>query len=125
MNGVTRVDNEQRMEKANAGSPSENAAAGERRGFKSRSRNASVTARVESKLLANGNIGGMAIDVDSKHGVVILSGTVGSQEERELAVRLASNTIGAFSVTDYLVVKPNPVATCQFVEYLANSEHEE
>jgi osmotically-inducible protein OsmY len=55
----------------------------------------------------NGNTGGMAINVDSEQGVVTLSGVVKSDEEKDLAIKLASNTSGANSVTDRLVVKSN------------------
>jgi osmotically-inducible protein OsmY len=80
-------------------------AAMERQGFKQSVINATLTARVKSQLLMNGNTGGMGINVDSNQGVVTLSGVVQSDEEKDLAIALASNTTGATSVTDRLVIK--------------------
>ncbi len=107
INGVTEVENELVVDKAQATMSQNNEAAQERQGFKQSVGNATLTARVKSKLLMNGNTGGMAINVDSEKGVVTLSGEVKSSEEKDLAVKLASNTSGATSVTDELVVKSN------------------
>jgi osmotically-inducible protein OsmY len=82
-------------------------AAKERQGFKQSVSNATLTARIKTQLLMNGNTGGMAIDVDSDQGSVTLSGEVKSDEEKDLAMKLAENTSGATSVTDRLVVKSN------------------
>jgi osmotically-inducible protein OsmY len=106
INGVTKVENELTVDKTKASKSSNNAASMERQGFKESVVNSTLTARIKTKLLANGNTGGMAIDVDSKKGVVTLSGTVKSAEERDLAVQLASNTSGASSVTDHLTIAP-------------------
>lgn len=106
VNGVTKVANELRVDKVQARVESQDGASADRRGFKESVSNATLTARVKTKLLANGNTGGMAINVDSKQGVVTLSGDVKSDEERDLAVQLASNTSGASSVTNQLVVNP-------------------
>jgi osmotically-inducible protein OsmY len=105
INGVTKVENELVVDKTKAAMSKDDEAAKERQGFKQSVINATLTARIKSQLLMNGNTGGMAINVDSKQGVVTLSGVVKSDEERDLAVRLASNTNGATSVTDRLVVK--------------------
>lgn len=106
VNGVTKVENELRVDKVQARVESQDDASADRRGFKESVSNATLTARVKTKLLANDNTGGMAINVDSKQGVVTLSGDVKSDEERDLAVQLASNTSGASSVTNQLVVNP-------------------
>jgi hyperosmotically inducible protein len=45
------------------------------------------------------------IDVDTKDGVVTLSGTVNSRDERDRALRLASETSGVRGVTDRLTVR--------------------
>jgi osmotically-inducible protein OsmY len=60
---------------------------------------------VKSQLLINTNTTGTAINVDSDEGVVTLSGEVESGEEKDLAIRIASNTEGAKSVTDQLMVR--------------------
>lgn len=103
--GVTKVENELVVDKAKAAMAKDTDAAKERHGFRQSVSNATLTARIKSTLLMNDNTGGMAINVDSKQGVVTLSGEVKSDEEKDLAIRLASNTSGATSVNDQLVVK--------------------
>jgi osmotically-inducible protein OsmY len=103
--GVAKVENNLVVDKAKAAMAKDSDAAKERQGFKQSVSNATLTARIKSKLLLNGNTGGMAIDVDSNQGAVTLSGTVKSDEEKDLAIKLASNTSGASTVTDKLVVK--------------------
>ena len=75
-----------------------------RRGFKQSVMNATLTARVKSQLLVNSNTGGLSIDVDSRDGIVTLSGEVDSSQEKDLAVQIARNTEGARSVNDNLMV---------------------
>lgn len=104
--GVTSVENGLIVDKSKAAVAKDDDASKQRRGFKQSVVNATLTARIKSQLLMNGNTGGMDINVDSKQGVVTLSGVVNSDEERDLAVRLAGNTNGAKSVTDQLVVNP-------------------
>ncbi|MEX2480875.1 MAG: BON domain-containing protein [Gammaproteobacteria bacterium] len=48
---------------------------------------------------------GLAINVDTDNGVVSLSGTVDSDDEKELAARIAENTEGAKSVVNQLTVE--------------------
>ncbi len=103
--GVTKVENELVVDKAKAAMAKDSDAWKERQGFRETVSNATLTARIKSTLLLNENTGGMAINVDSKQGVVTLSGEVKSDEEKDLAIRLASNTSGANSVNDQLVVK--------------------
>lgn len=107
INGVTDVENNLVVDKSKTAMSKDNAAAKERQGFKQSVSNATLTARIKSQLLINSNTGGMDINVDSKQGVVTLSGNVKSGEEKDLAIRLASNTTGADSVVDRLVVKSN------------------
>jgi len=105
--GVKKVENELVVDTTKAAVAVENATANERQGFKQSVMNATLTARIKTQLLTNSNTGGMAIDVDSKQGAVTLSGVVKSDEERDLAIKIAANTSGASSVTDRLVVKPD------------------
>jgi osmotically-inducible protein OsmY len=105
--GVSAVENELVVDKKKAAMSRDSDAAKERQGFKQSVSNATLTARIKTQLLMNGNTGGMAIDVDSDQGSVTLSGEVKSDEEKDLAMKLAENTSGATSVTDRLVVKSN------------------
>ena len=66
---------------------------------------ATITAAVKSKLLADTTVGGLKIEVDTKNGVVSLSGPVKSQSEKDTAVRIARETNGVKDVQDNLVVQ--------------------
>ena len=59
---------------------------------------AAITAAVKSKLLADTTVGGLKIDVDTKDGVVSLTGPVKSQTEKDAAVRIARETSGVKDV---------------------------
>ena len=65
---------------------------------------ATTTAMVKSKLLADPHIKGLKIDVDTRADVVTLSGTVGSKEQKELAEQIAKNTGDVKQVKNQLVV---------------------
>ena len=65
---------------------------------------ATLTARIKSELLFNGETSGLAINVDSDGGEVTLSGKVESDAERELAEQIAANVEGAQSVENRLTV---------------------
>jgi len=64
---------------------------------------AAITSAVKTKLLGDPDVKGLNIDVDTKNGVVTLSGKVNTAAERAEAVRLARNTKGVKRVTDKLV----------------------
>ena len=65
---------------------------------------ATLTTKVKTKLLADERVGGLKIDVDSKDGVVTLTGTVATATEKNAAVALAKGTDGVKSVVDKLKV---------------------
>lgn len=65
---------------------------------------ATTTAMVKSKLLADPNIKGLKIDVDTRGDVVTLTGKVGSAEQKQLAEKLAQNTSDVKSVKNQLVI---------------------
>jgi hyperosmotically inducible protein len=66
---------------------------------------AAITAAVKAKLLADPTVGGLKIDVDTREGVVYLTGDhMKSQAEIDTAVRLAKETSGVKSVDSKLVV---------------------
>ena len=65
---------------------------------------AAITTAVKSKFLADPNVSGLKIDVDTTNGVVTLHGTVPSASERRRAVELAKETNGVKSVKDDLKV---------------------
>ena len=69
-------------------------------------RDAGITTAVKSKFLADTDISGLKIDVDTRNGVVTLSGNVRSAAEKQRAVRIARETDGVNSVVDKLTVAP-------------------
>jgi hyperosmotically inducible periplasmic protein len=65
---------------------------------------AAITTAVKSKLLADPAVGGLRIDVDTKAGVVTLTGTVASRSEADQAIKVARGTDGVDRVVDNLKV---------------------
>jgi hyperosmotically inducible protein len=66
---------------------------------------AAITAAVKAKLLADSTVGGLKIDVDTRNGVVYLTGDhMKSQAEIDQAIKLAKETSGVKSVESKLVV---------------------
>ena len=64
-----------------------------------------ITAKVKTALLADPDVKGLMIDVDTKNGVVTLKGTADKPANRDRAVAIAKDTGGVKSVEDQLVVK--------------------
>lgn len=110
--GVTDVENDLEVdeEKARTARNDDDDDSMERQGFRDKVMNATLTARIKSRLLVNDNTGGMSIDVDSRDGVVTLSGEVDSEQEKELAMQIASNTEGTTSVNNQLTVEASEEA---------------
>lgn len=73
--------------------------------FFQRVRDATTTAQVKTRLIANGNIPAADIDVDTEQDVVRLTGVVGSDTERQLAEFIARNTSGVASVTNEIALR--------------------
>jgi osmotically-inducible protein OsmY len=67
-----------------------------------------ITAQVKSKLLADPDVAGLRIDVDTKDHVVTLTGTVKTQAEESRALQLAREVEGVLRVTDQLTVQARP-----------------
>lgn len=66
--------------------------------------NAALTTKVKTKFLADNDISGLKIDVDSSNGIVTLTGTVPTAAEKALALKVAKGTDGVKSVVDRLKV---------------------
>ncbi len=64
-----------------------------------------ITTSVKSAVLAEPGLSALKIDVDTKDGVVTLSGTVASSALKTRAAQIAQNTSGVRSVVDKLEVK--------------------
>jgi osmotically-inducible protein OsmY len=66
---------------------------------------AALTSAVKSKLLADPDVSGLKIDVDTSNSVVTLSGNVSTKAEADEAIRLARTTEGVTDVVSKLNVK--------------------
>lgn len=66
---------------------------------------AAVTSKIKAKMALDDLVKAADIDIDSDGSVVTLTGTVGSQDERRRAVRIATETAGVTSVVDRLRVR--------------------
>ncbi|HVH55433.1 MAG TPA: BON domain-containing protein [Vicinamibacterales bacterium] len=64
-----------------------------------------LTSKIKAKMALDDTVKALQIDVDTQSGIVTLSGTVGSQAERERAVALARETQGVTQVVDKLRLK--------------------
>lgn len=69
-----------------------------------------VTTKVTTKLTADPEINPFKIDVDTKEGVVSLTGKVNSEADREEAERLARNTEGVRDVINNLEIQATDTA---------------
>ena len=66
---------------------------------------ATLTAKIKSKMALDDSVKALAIDVDTNGSMVTLSGFVTSPFEKARAVQLARETAGVTAVTDLLVVR--------------------
>jgi osmotically-inducible protein OsmY len=63
---------------------------------------AKIETVVKTRLMFESEVSGMDIDVESKMGEVTLSGTVDTDAERQLAIKIAENTNDVKNVVDML-----------------------
>ncbi len=66
---------------------------------------ATITVKVKSKLLANAEVSGLDVNVDTDNREVTLSGAVNTDAERDLVYYIARNTDGVRSVNNHLEIK--------------------
>jgi hyperosmotically inducible protein len=64
-----------------------------------------ITAQVKTKLLADPDISGLRIDVDTRDQVVTLTGNVRTQAEKSHALQLAREVEGVSRVNDKLMIE--------------------
>jgi len=65
---------------------------------------AGITMSVKGKLLDDPQVKGLKIDVDTREGVVYLTGTVGSDVEKDKAIQLAKDVKGVQEVKANLTI---------------------
>jgi len=66
---------------------------------------AAITAKVKAAMLADSDVKGMQINVDTTNGDVKLSGSVDNQTQIDRAVEIARKTEGVANVTNQLTLK--------------------
>jgi hyperosmotically inducible protein len=64
-----------------------------------------ITISVKSRLLDDPQVKGLRIDVDTRDGVVFLTGSVGSDTEKAKAIQLAKDTKGVRDVQSNLTLQ--------------------
>ena len=66
---------------------------------------ATITGKVKAAIFAEPGLKSLQIDVDTRNGVVTLSGSVGTSGDKDRAIQLAQAIDGVASVVDHLAVK--------------------
>ena len=66
---------------------------------------AGITMSVKSRLLDDPQVKGLQIDVDTRDGVVFLTGSVDSDAEKQKAIQLARDTKGVLDVKSNLTLQ--------------------
>ena len=97
--GIGKVKEDIQVQPGMAGEPEEPE-------FYRKVEDATLTARIKSKLLWNRQTHGLDIEVSTAQGIVTLKGKVASDVHRDLAVQLARNTTGVKGVKNQLQVVP-------------------
>jgi osmotically-inducible protein OsmY len=69
---------------------------------------AKIETVVKTRLMFESEVSGMDIDVESEMGEVTLSGTVDTDAERQLAIKIAENTNDVKNVVDMLKTNDKP-----------------
>jgi hyperosmotically inducible periplasmic protein len=101
--GVTSVKNDLVVKKSGSSQAStKSSSSGET--FGQYVDDATTTAMVKTKLLADPNVKGLKISVETTGDVVTLTGKVGSAEQKQLAEKLAQNTSDVKKVKNELVI---------------------
>lgn len=65
----------------------------------------SLTTKIKAKMALDDTVKALDLDVDTRNGVVTVSGTVRSEAERQRALALARETEGVTQVVDRLLVR--------------------
>jgi osmotically-inducible protein OsmY len=98
--GVTRVDSRLRVQ-PNAPREQERRTAADPDGQS----DTWLTTKIQAKYFMDADVRGRNIDVETRDGIVTLTGVVGSEAERRQAIALARNTDGVREVTDKLRIE--------------------
>lgn len=109
IDGVSEVNNELQVGAVARGDASDSSEdESQERNFPTWFDDATTTAAVKTKLLAESSTKGLEIDVDTHEDVVTLSGSVESDQQKDLAGEIARNTGDVKEVRNQLVVSAAP-----------------
>ncbi|MBB1406942.1 BON domain-containing protein [Pseudoalteromonas sp. SG44-5] len=100
LDGVTDVDNQLTVVKNMNSKSHDNMKDDDGSGLT----DAKITTVITTRYLFNSEVGGTNIDVDTDNGVVTLTGTVNSDAEKQLAVKIAKNAQDVRDVVDKLTI---------------------
>jgi osmotically-inducible protein OsmY len=105
IDGIDEVQNDLKVAENAADSASESSDYQTGAQWRQSVSNATLVATVKTKLLLNEHTSGLDINVDATNGVVTLSGQVDSDEESELAEKIAANVDDTRKVNNRLTVE--------------------
>ena len=106
IDGVVEVDNDLQVDaRSSAAQQASNDPSAKKESFGTWVDDATTSAAVKSKLIANPNTKALKIHVETRGDVVTLSGQVASSEESKLAEEIARNTGDVKDVDNQLVVR--------------------
>lgn len=66
---------------------------------------ATITTKVKEAILTDSKLKVLQVQVDTTHGVVVLSGAVETEAQEHEAVKIANQIEGVVSVTDNMSIK--------------------
>jgi hyperosmotically inducible protein len=107
LNGVKSINNHLVVKPSLKTSPRNEGASS----FAQKVDDATTTARVRARLVANENLAGLAINVGTRNSVVTLAVNVSSHEQKQLAELIARNTPEVQGVANDLRVQTPPSET--------------
>ncbi len=118
--GITAVDNQLGVDASLA--DAQKAGTTRDEGVVQKWDDATLAARVKSKLLLEKHSEGLDIKVTSKSGAVTLDGTVASEEASQQAGHLAAQTEGVTAVDNRLKVDPDAASTQQLQKSVGDAQ---
>ncbi len=102
VDGIHKVVNQLQVVPEISAANEQGELSGHKRSFLRKVEDANISAKVKSQLLWNDSTSGMAIDVETRNGIVSLSGHVASGAEADLAEQIARNTTDVLGVNNRL-----------------------
>ncbi|TLP76537.1 BON domain-containing protein [Pseudomonas nitroreducens] len=118
--GITAVDNQLGVDASLADAQKADATKDE--GVVQKWDDATLAAKVKSKLLLEKRSAGLDIKVTSKSGAITLEGTVISEEASQQAAHLAAQTEGVSAVDNRLKVDPDVASTQTFEKSVGDAQ---